>query len=151
LRQANCYYSSSDAAFDDRYQASAEYQRVAQGTVPFDGGWRGYSSGAGIAFGLVVHNFLGLRCESQRLCVDPVIPDTLDGLRVRTSLLGRAVEVSYRIGAAGCGVSRLQLNGQPLHFERDANPHRTGAALVDRAMLSSRMSRELNTLAIELD
>ena len=23
LRQANCYYSSSDAAFDDRYQASA--------------------------------------------------------------------------------------------------------------------------------
>ena len=31
LRQANCYYSSSDAAFDDRYQASAQYQRVARG------------------------------------------------------------------------------------------------------------------------
>ncbi len=31
LRQANCYYSSSDAAFEDRYQASAEYERVARG------------------------------------------------------------------------------------------------------------------------
>ena len=28
LRQANCYYSSSDAAFADRYQAGAEYERV---------------------------------------------------------------------------------------------------------------------------
>jgi hypothetical protein len=48
-------------------------------------------------------------------------------------------------------VSRLQLNGQPLQFERDANPHRPGAALVDRATLPSRLSRELNTLAVELD
>ena len=30
LRQANCYYSSSDAAFEDRYQASEEYERVAR-------------------------------------------------------------------------------------------------------------------------
>ena len=33
LRQANCYYSSSDAAFADRYQASAEYERVRAGTI----------------------------------------------------------------------------------------------------------------------
>ena len=33
LRQANCYYSSSDAAFADRYEASAEYQRVIEGRV----------------------------------------------------------------------------------------------------------------------
>ena len=48
LRQANCYYSSSDAAFMDRYQASAQYERVTQGTIDLDGGWRVYSSGAGI-------------------------------------------------------------------------------------------------------
>ncbi|MFH0814105.1 MAG: hypothetical protein V2A69_14895, partial [Pseudomonadota bacterium] len=48
LRQANCYYSSSDAAFADRYQAFAEYDRVKKGEVPLDGGWRVYSSGAGI-------------------------------------------------------------------------------------------------------
>src|SRR6202041_1887269 len=32
-RQSNCYYSSSDAAFEDRYQASAEYDRVARGSI----------------------------------------------------------------------------------------------------------------------
>ncbi|HKY93399.1 MAG TPA: hypothetical protein VJM11_20270, partial [Nevskiaceae bacterium] len=63
LRQANCYYSSSDAAFADREQASAEYERVAKATIPLDGGWRVYSSGAGIALGLIVRRFLGLSVE----------------------------------------------------------------------------------------
>src|SRR5205823_2622030 len=67
LRQANCYYSSSDAAFDDRYQASAEYERIKRGTIDLDGGWRVYSSGAGIALGLIVRRLLGLSCESQGL------------------------------------------------------------------------------------
>ena len=48
LRQRNAFFSSSDAAFRDREQASAEWSRVASGTVAVDGGWRVYSSGAGI-------------------------------------------------------------------------------------------------------
>jgi cellobiose phosphorylase len=48
LRQRNAYFSSSDAAFRDRAEASAEWARVRAGTVPVDGGWRVYSSGAGI-------------------------------------------------------------------------------------------------------
>jgi len=48
LRQANCYYSSSDAAFADRYQAYAEYEKVMKGEVPLEGGWRVYSSGAAL-------------------------------------------------------------------------------------------------------
>ena len=53
LRQANCYYSSSDAAFADRYEASARVRaRRATATVALEGGWRVYSSGAGIALGL---------------------------------------------------------------------------------------------------
>jgi len=38
IRQANCYYSSSDAAFSDRCEAFAEYGRVKKGEVPLDGG-----------------------------------------------------------------------------------------------------------------
>jgi cellobiose phosphorylase len=99
-RQANCYYSSSDAAFEDRYQASAEYQRVAQGTVALDGGWRVYSSGAGIALGLIMRCLLGLSCQSQLLRVDPVIPAALDGLQVQSALLGRALraDLPYQYG-----------------------------------------------------
>jgi cellobiose phosphorylase len=150
LRQANCYYSSSDAAFEDRYQASAEYARVAQGAIALDGGWRVYSSGAGIALGLIVRCFLGLSCESQSLRVDPVIPSTLDGLRVQTSLLGRPIDVSYQVGAAGCGVEQIVLNGQVVTFKREPNPHRPGAALVAIGTLIERLALERNVLRIHI-
>src|SRR5262249_4650702 len=130
LRQANCYYSSSDAAFADRYEASAEYRRVVEGRVALDGGWRIYSSGAGIALGLIVRRFLGLNPEAIALSVDPVIPPALDGLRITTALLGKPIEASYAVGAKGCGVSKIELNGKTLTFEREQNPYREGAARV---------------------
>jgi hypothetical protein len=68
LRQANCYFSSSDAAFADRYDAQEHYARVASGEVPLDGGWRVYSSGPGIAIGLIVGSFLGVRRRHARWC-----------------------------------------------------------------------------------
>jgi cellobiose phosphorylase len=48
LRQRNAYFSSSDADFADRYAASAEWERVKEGTIALDGGWRVYSSGPGL-------------------------------------------------------------------------------------------------------
>ena len=129
-RQSNCYYSSSDAAFQDRYQASAEYDRVARGTIALDGGWRVYSSGAGISLGLIVRQFLGLGFAANGLRLDPVMPSRLDGLRADTTLRGRPLSIQYHIGARGCGVESVVLNGQALRFERQANPHRHGAALV---------------------
>ena len=150
LRQANCYYSSSDAAFDDRYQASAEYSRVVGGTIALDGGWRIYSSGAGIALGLIVRRFLGLSVESDGLSLDPVIPPALDGMRVKTQLFGQPLQLHYTIGGSGCGVSRLVLNGAPLAFTTRANPHRRGAALVARGELTGRLLERNNVLNIEV-
>jgi cellobiose phosphorylase len=133
LRQANCYYSSSDAAFADRYQASAEYDRIKLGTVGLDGGWRVYSSGAGIALGLIVRRFLGLNLESDALSLDPVIPASLNGLRVELELFGKSLEIAYEIKGAGCGVSAVSINGTDVTFEREVNPYRTGAARVPLA------------------
>ncbi|HEY1725132.1 MAG TPA: hypothetical protein VGF89_06900 [Steroidobacteraceae bacterium] len=149
-RQANCYYSSSDAAFADRYQASEEYRRVTEGGIGLDGGWRVYSSGAGIALGLIVRAFLGLSCEADVLRVDPVMPRSLDGLQARTWLLGAVVEARYRVGPRGCGVRALRLNGRPLAFSLAPNPHRRGAALANLAQVRSRLGVETNTLEIEL-
>jgi cellobiose phosphorylase len=150
LRQANCYYSSSDAAFEDRYEASARYEEVANGTIALDGGWRVYSSGAGIALGLIVRRFLGLSREANELRIDPVIPSTLDGLRVETTLLGRPLEVQYDIGKAGCGVKKITLNDTPISFTHAANPHRTGAALVPTASVSGLLKPTHNVLKIGL-
>ncbi len=150
LRQANCYYSSSDAAFDDRYHASEEYGRIAQGTVALDGGWRVYSSGAGIALGLIVRRFLGLNYEANALRLDPVIPTALDGLRVETTLRGQPLEVRYRIGSAGCGVVEVSLNDKPLSFTLEANPHRRGAALVALPAVLEQLRAQQNVLSIRI-
>jgi 1,2-beta-oligoglucan phosphorylase len=48
LRQRNCYFSSSDPAFNDRYEAAEAWKRVSQGTIRLDAGWRIYSSGPGL-------------------------------------------------------------------------------------------------------
>jgi cellobiose phosphorylase len=149
-RQANCYYSSSDAAFEDRYQASAEYGRVAEGTIPLDGGWRVYSSGAGIALGLIVRRFLGLGSEADALCLDPVIPSALDGLQVETLLRDRTLAVQYRVGPSGCGVREVVLNGVPLVFSRCANPHRLGAVRVPMSAIRERLTTGRNVLGIAL-
>jgi 1,2-beta-oligoglucan phosphorylase len=150
LRQANCYYSSSDAAFEDRYQASEEYDRVTHGTISLDGGWRVYSSGAGIALGLTIRRFLGLTCESQSLRLDPVIPAALDGLTVETPLRGRSVEVRYQVAKPGCGVAEVKLNGQPLPFTSEHNPHRRGAALVPWQAVAPHLQAAGNILTIRV-
>ena len=150
LRQANCYYSSSDAEFADRYQASADYERVATGEIALDGGWRVYSSGAGIALGLIVRRFLGLSSESSVLSIDPVIPEALDGLKVETTLLGYPIDVHYRIGPAGCGVDSIVLNDEALPVTFRSNPHRRGAALVSRAAVLKRLSRERNVMTVDV-
>jgi 1,2-beta-oligoglucan phosphorylase len=153
LRQANCYYSSSDAAFTDRYQARAQYARVRDGTIPLDGGWRVYSSGAGIALGLILRRFLGFTCEADALCIDPVMPAALDGMRVTMSLRGYPLEVTYRVGAVGCGVNAVVLNGRTLPLlpsAQEPNPYRRGAVRVRMAALLECLTRTGNTLAIDL-
>jgi cellobiose phosphorylase len=150
LRQANCYYSSSDAAFADRYQASADYDAIAKGTVALDGGWRVYSSGAGIALSLIIRRFLGLSCEFDWLSIDPVIPATLDGLKARTTLSNQDVEVTYEIRLPGHGVSAVLINGQLLPFARETNPYRTGAARVSTELIAKHLTRGSNAMTIRV-
>ena len=54
LRQRNCYFTSSDAAFCDRYEASAAWDRVRRGAVAVEGGWRVYSGGPGLFVDLLI-------------------------------------------------------------------------------------------------
>jgi cellobiose phosphorylase len=150
LRQANCYYSSSDAAFADRYQASEEYERIRRNEIALDGGWRVYSSGAGIALGLIVRRFLGVSPEAGALRIDPVIPAALDGLSVATTLLERPVELRYRIKARGCGINQVTLNGTALQFDCEANPHRRGAARIPMATVLQQLQAAGNVLGIDI-
>ncbi len=150
LRQANCYYSSSDAAFKDRYEAFAQYDRVKKGTVPLDGGWRVYSSGPGIWTRLLIQCFLGWRPEHSALVLDPVIPKSLDGLGVEMEWEGRPMEITYRIDSFGCGPTRVTLNGTDLPFIRGANPYRTGAAEIPTPAMRERLMSGKNRLIVRI-
>ena len=149
-RQANCYYSSSDPAFADRYEAFAAYNKVNSGEVTLEGGWRVYSSGAGIGVRLVMQCFLGLHIEKSALVVDPVIPPELDGLVVSLNLAGHTVEVTYQIGNAGCGPTSVALNGTPLEFVREDNPYRTGGIRIPLESWTSRLKGTGDRLTISL-
>jgi cellobiose phosphorylase len=73
-RQRNTYFSSSDAAFRDRRQASAEWPRVKAGEVAVDGGWRIYSSGPGLYTNLLLRHAFGIRRHFGERIVQPVLP-----------------------------------------------------------------------------
>lgn len=132
-RQANCYYSSSDAAFPDRYEAQAHYGRALAGEVALDGGWRIYSSGPGIALGLVISSLLGMRLEQGALIVDPVMPAALDGLQVQLQLADLHLELSYRVGPRGHGVERVRDEaGREIAAQRRPHAYRIGALALAR-------------------
>ena len=149
-RQANCYYTSSDAAFADRYEAQSRYDEVKTGAVPLDGGWRVYSSGAGLALRLIHECFLGIRKAKSVLSVDPVLPKRLDGLGAEIEVAGKPVYVAYHIAAVGHGPTSLILNGKALPFERAANPYRCGAAQVAMAAVTALLNDQSNTLHVQL-
>lgn len=71
LRQRNAYFSSSDAAFKDRYQASDEWARVKANLIAVDGGWRVYSSGPGLYANMLIRHAFGLRRQFGRRIVTP--------------------------------------------------------------------------------
>ncbi|MFM8858836.1 MAG: GH36-type glycosyl hydrolase domain-containing protein, partial [Methylocystis sp.] len=77
LRQRNTYFSSSDAAFRDRYHASDDWARVKNNAIAFDGGWRIYSSGPGVYTNILIQQALGVRRYFGERIVKPTLPSSL--------------------------------------------------------------------------
>lgn len=150
LRQANTYYSSSDAAFKDRYAAFNDYDKVKNGEIALEGGWRVYSSGAGITVRLIMQCFLGLRVAKNFLIVDPVMPSALDGMTVRVILSDLLLEITYQIGSQGCGVVTIHRNGAELAFIREKNPYRLGAARIPMDLIINESENGVSKLTIRI-
>ena len=82
LRQRNAYFSSSDAAFPDRYKASEEWERIRSGEVAVDGGWRVYSSGPGLYGNVLVRLAFGQRRYFGERLGSPLLPARLAGTKL---------------------------------------------------------------------
>ncbi|AXK46658.1 cellobiose phosphorylase [Brachybacterium saurashtrense] len=111
-RQANVYYSSSDAVFPDRYTAAENGDALFEDTTGFEGGWRVYSSGPGLMLRLVVEDVLGVRARAGRLEIDPVLPAALDGTTAQIPFDGGHLTVHLAVGETGCGVRSLRVDGE---------------------------------------
>jgi cellobiose phosphorylase len=150
LRQANCYYSSSDVLFQSRYAADTRYAEVVLGRTPLKGGWRVYSSGPGIYVALVVSRLLGLRIEFGDLIIDPVMARCLDGLRASLRFRGLPVTFVYRVSGPGFGPRAVTINGQAADFDREDNRYRQGGAVIPLARFMAMLDAEENSVEIEI-
>jgi 1,2-beta-oligoglucan phosphorylase len=150
-RQSNVYFSSSDADFADRLEATTRWGELRAGRVAVRGGWRLYSSGPGLFLHKVRACLLGIRESFDDVVFDPVLPRRLDGLTAQLRLLGRRVDVQCRVRDANVTASAVIVNGVRLSLTtREANPYRTGGWRVPVAALSTLLDRERNTIQIEL-
>ncbi|MBD9638959.1 cellobiose phosphorylase [Ensifer sp. ENS07] len=74
LRQRNTYFSSSDPGFNDRYEAASNWGGLRSGRISVEGGWRIYSSGAGIFTKILVEKGLGFKREFGQRVRKPLLP-----------------------------------------------------------------------------
>jgi CRISPR-associated protein Csx3 len=150
-RQANVYFSSSDADFPDRLEAAERWEELREGRVPVRAGWRLYSSGPGLFLHKVRTCLLGIREHYGDVVFDPVLPRSLDGLRATLKLLGRSARVTYRTsGDARVGVRTLVVNGRAMsEAEREVNPYRPGGLRVPRADLARALRPLNNEIEVE--
>jgi cellobiose phosphorylase len=150
IRQANCYYSSSDVHFKSRYEADERYEEVIAGKYPLRGGWRVYSSGPGIYIGLILKKLLGIRLESDRIILDPVMPGSFDGLRASLELLGHPVTFCYHLQSGHFSPKSIRINGITVVFTVEENPYRMGGAVISRTDFLPLMNRIQNLIEIIL-
>lgn len=151
VRQSNVYFSSSDADFADRLEASARWPELRAGRVPVRGGWRLYSSGPGLYVHKVRSCLLGVRESFGEVVFDPVLPFRLDGLRAEVRLCGRPVQLTYAVRHRTHAPEAITVNGAALDVSRrDSNPYRRGGVRVDREILLSLLSHARNRIEIVL-
>jgi cellobiose phosphorylase len=151
LRQANCYYTSSDVIFKNRYEADERYSDVVAGKMPLSSGWRVYSSGPGIFVALIVSRLLGIRFAAGKIVLDPVMPRSLDGLSASLRLLDRSVTFHYAIRDGSFSPKAVRVNGKPsTPLAYEDNPYRRGGAVLESRSLVAMLDRANNVVEIEL-
>jgi cellobiose phosphorylase len=146
-RQANAYFSSSDAVVDNRIDAENNYQQIVSGERQVEGGWRIYSSGPGIIVNLLIRHVCGLRSCYDSVIIDPVMPPDWDGTELRLQWLGHQFAVRYRVQASE--PTTVALNGVTLTpTGNESNPYRQGGLTFDREQVAVLLHDGLNTLEV---
>jgi cellobiose phosphorylase len=150
-RQRNCYFSSSDAAFATRYEASRDYEKLRSGEIGTDGGWRVYSSGPGIYTNLVIRHLFGLRRYFDSIEFDPVLPRDLDGVTCELTQNGRRVRYLFTTRSESKLPAKIRVNGREISTEMHSrNSYRCGALSVPRAEFEEALTPGVNAVEVAI-
>ena len=150
IRQSNCYYSSSDVIFKNRYEADERFDQIKTGKITLRGGWRVYSSGPGIYISLIVSQLLGWRFESGKIIIDPVMPHSFDGLSASMYLCGHAVTCNYAVKEGNFSPKAVSINGKTIHFVLEENKYRAGGAVTSVGQFLAMLDRQENVVEVRL-
>lgn len=137
LRQANTYFSSSDAAFYDRYEAKENFDLVKKGKVDAKAGWRLYSSGPGIYINQLVRNVMGIRITHEGIIFDPVIPDHLKGLQISFKYKNKNIHVTYNQKEI---IQKVHINGNTFDdyvVRLEPNAYRTSGVKIYETLFNN--------------
>lgn len=146
-RQANVYFSSSDADFADRYEASKKFDLIRSGRLTVKSGWRLYSSGPGLFLHKVRCGVLGVREYYDRIVFDPVLPERLRSCVLRCTHEGRNVALSFEKGVE----HSVLINGRRVDAVQETGRlYRTGGLSVCRDAYRGSLSRASNDVRILL-
>jgi len=126
--QHNCFFSSSDACFDNRYEAMEHFDRLRDGAVAVKTGWRIYSSGPGLYISRLVNDILGIRRHYGDWLIDPVLETRFSGLRLELTCEGRHILFEYVKG--GSGGLRVMVDGRQAEGRAEDGPYRKGGILI---------------------
>lgn len=130
LRQANCYYSSSDVTFKTRYEADEKYEDILTGNMRVDGGWRVYSSGPGIFVSLVIKKLMGFRAFNEYIVIDPVLTNDMDGLQAFYTFKGYDLKWKFHVQSGNYAPKKITINKVDVLFSEEQNPYRKGGAII---------------------
>ncbi|MEW5846835.1 MAG: hypothetical protein AB1777_11330 [Bacteroidota bacterium] len=150
IRQANCYYSSSDVLFKNRYEADKYYPEVIKGNFTLHGGWRVYSSGPGIFIGILMTRLLGFRFNNEFVTIDPVLPKELNGLVVNFTFNSFPIKVTYHVTKSLFSPYLIKINNFEPSFTYEENPYRKGGIRVERKMFFDLLNSNENNIEIFL-
>jgi 1,2-beta-oligoglucan phosphorylase len=150
LRQANCYYSSSDVTFKTRYEADEKYADILSGKMRVDGGWRVYSSGPGIYVSLIIKKLIGFRAFNDYVVIDPVLTNEMDGLSASFTFKGFDLQWNFIVKSGNFAPKSIVVNGEKVSFTVEQNPYRTGGARISMKEFLSYLKSGMNPIDIVL-
>lgn len=145
LRQSNAYFSSSDGDFKTRYEAAENFSKLKNGEVEVKGGWRIYSSGPGIYMNQLITNILGIRATETNLTIDPVLPDSLNGLVFTFELYNKPVNFYYHINSE---TPHVEINQRKVLTTVYSNRYRSGGFVVPKEEVEKQLKAEDNRIDI---